>query len=217
MLAESDVTLVEQRVETGAGQDARKRRQILDGARQVFHAKGFDAASMNDIARVAGVSKGTLYVYFENKEQLFVEIIFEEKSADLWPLMEIDHENHDVSTVLNHFGQEFLKLLTRPHYVGAMRTVFSIVERMPHIGADYYSRGPEVCLGKLAAYFAAQVKAGVLEIEDCKLAAQQFMDLSQAGILRRLLFNAAPTPSEAEIAQQVSAAVKFFLKVYRPQ
>ena len=38
-------------------------------------AQGFDAASMGEIARAAGVSKGTLYVYFENKEQLFEAIV----------------------------------------------------------------------------------------------------------------------------------------------
>ena len=40
-----------------------KRRQIMDGARAVFLAQGFDAASMGEIARAAGVSKGTLYGY----------------------------------------------------------------------------------------------------------------------------------------------------------
>jgi Bacterial regulatory proteins, tetR family len=42
--------------------DGAKRRQIVEGARQVFLAQGFDAASMGSIARAAGVSKGTLYV-----------------------------------------------------------------------------------------------------------------------------------------------------------
>lgn len=197
--------------------DPRKRRQILDGASKVFHANGFDAASMNDIARVAGVSKGTLYVYFENKERLFVELIAEEKRADLWPIVSLDPEDHDIEGVLNRFGQEFLKLLTRPYYIKAMRTVFSIVERMPDIGADFYLRGPQVCMGKLAEYLEAQTRAGVVEIEDCLLAAQQFLDLSQASLLRRLLFNATPTLSESEIELQVSRAVTFFLKVYKPQ
>src|SRR5262245_59317728 len=52
-------------------QDNAKRRQIIDGAREVFLAQGFDAASMGEIARQAGVSKGTLYVYFDSKEALF--------------------------------------------------------------------------------------------------------------------------------------------------
>ena len=49
------------------GEDSAKRRQILDGARKVFLAQGFDGASMGEIAKAAGVSKGTLYVYFQNK------------------------------------------------------------------------------------------------------------------------------------------------------
>ena len=43
----------------------------MEGARQVFLSQGFDAASMGEIARRAGVSKGTLYVYFDSKERLF--------------------------------------------------------------------------------------------------------------------------------------------------
>ena len=80
-------------VELAPGQDPKKRRQILEGARKVFHDKGFDGASMNDIARVAGVSKGTLYVYFGNKERLFLDLIAEEKRADLWPIVSLDPED----------------------------------------------------------------------------------------------------------------------------
>src|ERR1700722_56529 len=56
-----------------------KRRQIMEGAWAVFMAAGFDGASMNDVARVAGVSKGTLYVYFDSKEKLFEALIREER------------------------------------------------------------------------------------------------------------------------------------------
>ena len=65
----------------GAGNDPAKRKQILDGARRVFIEMGFDAASMNDITRAAGVSKGTIYVYFANKEELFEALIEEERGA----------------------------------------------------------------------------------------------------------------------------------------
>ena len=62
-----------------AGDDPAKVRQILDGARKVFLNLGFDGASMGDIARAAGVSKGTLYVYFENKAELFSALIADER------------------------------------------------------------------------------------------------------------------------------------------
>ena len=59
-----------------AGNDgSAKRRQIVEGAREVFLSAGFDGASMNDIARASGVSKGTLYAYFDSKDELFEAII----------------------------------------------------------------------------------------------------------------------------------------------
>src|ERR1043165_9423332 len=60
-----------------AEEDSAKRRQILDGAHKVFMDLGFDGASMGEIARVAGVSKGTLYVYFTDKSQLFGAVVEE--------------------------------------------------------------------------------------------------------------------------------------------
>ncbi len=62
------------RTRLAAGQDPAKRSQILEGAQSVFLRMGFDAASMNDITREAGVSKGTIYVYFNSKEDLFVAL-----------------------------------------------------------------------------------------------------------------------------------------------
>lgn len=56
-------------------EDSSKRRQILDGASKVFLDLGFDGASMGEIARAAGVSKGTLYVYFADKNRLFEAIV----------------------------------------------------------------------------------------------------------------------------------------------
>ena len=83
-----------------AADDSAKRRQIVEGAREIFLAKGFDAASMSDIARTAGVSKGTLYVYFENKEQLFEAIVHAECLVHAEGAFALDHGNHDIEAVL---------------------------------------------------------------------------------------------------------------------
>lgn len=52
-----------------------KRRDILEAAEQVFTANGFTAAKMDDIAELAGVAKGTLYLYFDSKQDLFVSLL----------------------------------------------------------------------------------------------------------------------------------------------
>jgi AcrR family transcriptional regulator len=47
-----------------------RREQILDAAARVFTDKGTSVATVDDIAAVAGVAKGTIYLYFDSKEQL---------------------------------------------------------------------------------------------------------------------------------------------------
>jgi AcrR family transcriptional regulator len=51
--------------------------EILDAALKVFAQKGFAAARMDDIAQAAGVTKGTIYLYFENKEAVFKSLVRE--------------------------------------------------------------------------------------------------------------------------------------------
>lgn len=52
-----------------------RRNAILDGAQEVFTKMGIGKARMDDIARQSGLSKGTLYLYFENKEGLVTAIL----------------------------------------------------------------------------------------------------------------------------------------------
>src|ERR1700719_3351644 len=88
-------------------EDSSKRRQILDGARKVFMNLGFDGASMGEIARSAGVSKGTLYVYFADKSRLFEAIVEEEALDQRKVEFNVDPER-DVATTLRDFGQTSL-------------------------------------------------------------------------------------------------------------
>ncbi|MBE9202404.1 TetR/AcrR family transcriptional regulator [Synechocystis salina LEGE 06099] len=52
-----------------------KAEQILDGALKIFTTQGYAAASMDRIAKAAGVSKPTLYSYFQDKEGLFMALV----------------------------------------------------------------------------------------------------------------------------------------------
>src|SRR3954470_14093464 len=83
-----------------ADEDSVKRRQIVDAARSVFLSQGYDAASMGEIARAAGVSKGTLYVYFENKEQLFDAIVMAESCGQAETAILVDENNPDLEDAL---------------------------------------------------------------------------------------------------------------------
>jgi AcrR family transcriptional regulator len=199
----------------GEEEESAKRRQIVEGARAVFLAQGFDAASMNDIARAAGVSKGTLYVYFKHKEQLFEAIVEQECEAQAEGIFELDADDHDVEAVLKRLGSAYVKFLCRPEKASAIRTVIAIAERMPELGRKFYDSGPARGIAKLAGYIAAQVEAGVLVVEDCEIAAAQLMEACQAMLFKSMVFNFASAPSQEQIERVVRIAVRTFLAAYR--
>src|ERR1700736_6951016 len=183
-------------------EDTTKRRQILDGARKVFMDLGFDGASMGEIARFAGVSKGTLYVYFADKNRLFEAIVEEEALEQGKGAFNFDPDR-DVTTTLVEFGQAYIQLLCRPRGGSALRTVMAIAERMPEVGRRFYNNVLEKTISRLAFYLEAHVMSKDLAIDDCQLAASQFMQMCQASLFLPFIFQAAPAPSAERIAQVV--------------
>jgi AcrR family transcriptional regulator len=211
----SEQALLEQTAGTTPDEESAKRRQIIEGARAVFLAQGFDAASMNDIARAAGVSKGTLYVYFKHKEQLFEAIVDQECEAQAEGIFDLDSSDHDVETVLTRLGLAYVRFLCRPEKASAIRIVIAIADRMPELGRKFYEKGPAKGIAQLAAYIAAQVEAGVLVVEDCEIAAAQLMEACQAMIFKSMVFNFEREPSPRQIERVVRIAIAAFIAAYR--
>jgi len=208
------VAVTPNRIDVVTEEDSSKRRQILDGARKVFMDLGFDGASMNEIARSAGVSKGTLYVYFADKNRLFEAIVEDEALAQGKVLFNFD-SSRDPEITLREFGQTYMALLCRPGGGSWIRTVMAIAERMPDVGRRYYANVLEKIINRLAEYLKVHVASGDLAIDDCQLAASQFMEVCKATLFLPFVFQAAPAPSPERIAEVVDSATRMFLAAYR--
>lgn len=193
--------------------DPAKRRQIVEGACRVFLAQGYDAASMGAIAREAGVSKGTLYVYFKDKEELFDSIIDVQCRQQAELLFKLD-DGIDLATALRRLGRGYVQFLCRPNAISPLRTVIAIADRMPALGERFYRSGPARGIASLKAYLEARVAAGELHPHDCEVAAAQFMDSCVSTIFRPMLFNCAGPPNDARIEHVVYMAVDAFLAAY---
>jgi AcrR family transcriptional regulator len=195
-------------------EDSSKRRQILDGARKVFMDLGFDGASMGEIARAAQVSKGTLYVYFADKCALF-ESILEQEALQYGQVVFNFDPARDAETTLKDFGRAYIHLLCRPGGGSAIRTVMAIAERMPDVGRRYYARVLDKTINRLSDYLKIHAASGDLRIDDCDLAASQFMELCKASLFLPFVFQAAPAPSEERMTEVVDSATRMFLAAYR--
>jgi len=194
--------------------DSKKRLQILDGARKVFLSDGFDGASMNDIARVAGVSKGTLYVYFASKEVLFEELIWHDRRTQAEHMLTLDDDNHDVRAVLFKLGSTLVANLLNTDSIALLRTVIAISGKQPQIGRAFYAAGPERGVARLTRYLDSQVAAGLLDIADTRFAAMQFFELCLSGILKPILFGVEVTAGEADIRRTINGGIDVFLAAY---
>ena len=181
-----------------------KRRQILDGARTVFLSDGFDGASMNDIARVAGVSKGTLYVYFESKEELFEALIREDRKQQAERLDVRPRNGKTRANFSMAYGRRLIEMMTRPEMLAQSRMVISAIAKFPRFGQAFFEAGPLLrrCAGSRRG-FESSWRAGELEIEDVELAAQQFAELCKAGIFHRVIFCGADAVEPEEIERTV--------------
>jgi len=198
----------------GSDEDSSKRRQILDGARKVFMDLGFDGASMNEIARSAGVSKGTLYVYFADKSRLF-EAMVEDEALEKSKIAYNLDPRRDAEITLREFGQAYIGSICRAGGGSSIRTVMAIAERMPDVGRRFYENVLARTINRLADYLQAHVGPDDLAIDDCELAAAQFLQMCQATLFLPFVFQAEPAPSAERIAQVVDSATRMFLQTYR--
>jgi predicted naringenin-chalcone synthase len=87
----------------------------------------------------------------------------------------------------------------------------SAARAAPEIGKVFYETGPAFGIARLASYLRAQNAAGVLAVEDCNVAAAQFMDSCQSTLFKPLLFNFGAAPTSQQIDHVVRIAVRAFL------
>lgn len=198
-----------------SGQPANaKRHQILDGARRVFRANGFDGASMETIAREAGVSKGTLYVYFDSKEALFKALIL--KDRQLQPehcITDLD-DSAPLEDALMRLGIVYLSRMILPETISTLRMVMGASEKFPEFGALLYEEGPKKGIRHLKQFLLHRHEIGQITDCDQELAASQFLDLCISGTMRRMLLTSGSAPSQAEQQAIVASAVRVFMKSY---
>lgn len=82
-----------------------KKQMILDKARGVFASKGYDCVTMKDIVEACDISRGGLYLYFENTKDIFLEVLKKDYESDD-PFDRSIDENSTPSDILAVFFRE---------------------------------------------------------------------------------------------------------------
>jgi AcrR family transcriptional regulator len=125
--------------EAAAKRRAERRQAILDAALEEFSACGFAAARLDDVAAKARIAKGTIYLYFRDKEALFQDLIRSEMSPVVSTLEHALALDLPVRAVAEQAVEVFVREVYGTRRKDIIRLVLSEGPRFPKL-ADFYYR-----------------------------------------------------------------------------
>ncbi len=192
----------------------RKFDQVLEGARVVFMKDGFEGASVDDIAKTAGVSKATLYSYFPDKRLLFAEVAKCECHRQADTALEVVTSDSMPDEVLREAGLRMIEFFISDFGLSMFRICTAESGRFPELGKHFYESGPQLVRERLVEYFHEAIDKGQLKIDDLDLAADQFAELCKASFFPRLLCGMESSFDKSEIERVLNGAVETFMARY---
>jgi AcrR family transcriptional regulator len=163
-------------VSSRAARAAERREAIIEAALEEFVARGFAATRLDDVARRAGVAKGTIYLHFEDKEALFQELVRTALVPLIGRLAAPPSAGGSVRAALESFAQTFAQEVVATRRGDIVRLIIAEGARFPAI-ADFYYR--EVVARGMAA-MRALIELGIARGEIHQHALTKFPQLMVA-------------------------------------
>lgn len=184
--------------------------EILEAALELFAEKGFSSVRMTDVAKQAGISKGTLYLYFDSKEAIFLELV----KTVITPMVDeaengIKQFEGTATELLQQFVQRWWSKVWYSHLSAIPKLVFSEAGNFPEIG-QYYT---ENVVKRFRGLFENIIQQGITnnEFRDCdvRTASRLLMaPVIQANIWKHAL---APYDSELDPETYIQLHLEIFL------
>lgn len=200
----------------GRPKDLEKRAAILDAAKALFPARGYDGVSMDAIAQAAGVSKLTVYSHFQDKDTLFVEAV-KARCEDLLPSdLFVARFEGPIRGQLLRIARAFFSLITSEDAVNIHRMMSRQLPDDSHLPRLFWEAGPKRTTEALAAFLQAEHAAGELHIPDGALAASQFFCLLKGEHHAKLTCGCHDPLDPAAVEKHLEATVDLFLRAYGP-
>jgi AcrR family transcriptional regulator len=162
-----------------------RRAAILSAALEEFAARGFEAARLDDVARRAGIAKGTIYLYFRDKESLFQELV----RAMLSPLVGAIEAMPLGDLPLSVVTEKIFDVLVNEIYATRRKDVIRLIiaegPRFPKLAEFYYREVIDRVLPVIRARLTLAVERGELAHD----ALARFPQLLVAPALLAVLWN----------------------------
>lgn len=191
-----------------------KEAAIVAAARATFLSHGYDAASMDQIALAASVSKRTVYNRFRSKEELFAAAI-EESCRQILP---VDIAAIEASLSAEQFVSEmahaFMRGVLAPEALALRRIAAFEAGRNPSLGKVYLSHGPAYMAATFAPILERIAKREGLKIDDVETAIYQLGALISEPLYTEALLGVVPDDLDGAIDKQIESGIEAFWRIY---
>ncbi len=191
----------------------KRRRDMVEAAYSLFMEKGYASVSVDDIIRVSGGSKSSVYKYFGNKEGILKAVV-EALADDM--LREIRLEFPSGGTIreaLTRIGMVLVDLALSENAVNQHRHAVSHARAMPDVAKLWYESGPKRTFDGLTEFMEREADAGRLRMTDPARAALFFAGMIIFHDNMRMLVR-LPRSKRSVLNETVSEAVEVFLAAY---
>lgn len=198
------------------GQEDAKETAIVDAARRAFLARGFEAASMDHIALLAGVSKRTVYNRFRSKEALFAAAI-NESCRRLVPTDVEDIEAHlPAEEFIGRMARGIVRGIFTEESIALRRIATFEAGRNPALGRSFLEYGPRWLVKTCSESIARMQARGVLKAGDPELAVWQLGSLITEPLHTEILLGDPPADLDAALEAQIASGLDAFFRLYKP-
>ncbi|TCZ83126.1 TetR/AcrR family transcriptional regulator [Lysobacter sp. N42] len=199
----------------GRPKDLGKRAAILDAAKRLFTAQGYEGVSMDAIANEAGVSKLTVYSHFGDKDALFAEAVKAHCERGVPPTLLEDRPQQPVRERLTEIATAFYAMISAPEAIAGQRMLCSPQVMDTALPQLFWEAGPRRVQDGLKTLLDARVAAGDLDIPDTGLAASQFFTLLKGEPHARMVFGCGCSGDPDMTPEaHVRACIDMFLRAY---
>lgn len=194
-----------------------RNEAILSAAFDIFQEKGLHGATMLEIAKLAKVSKETLYARFDSKEGLFYALLAwgSERCA-------VDADAVDSATLwdparsLEDYGVQCLAKMMHPESIAVQRIVVGEALRMPEVARVFDEFTCGAGLANLDAIADALHEAGIVRIDDKAAFHEAFIGLLRGNLHHHVTLGVIAHPSDAEIEAYAKRATRWLLRAFAP-
>ncbi|WP_083844645.1 TetR/AcrR family transcriptional regulator [Hydrocarboniphaga effusa] len=198
----------------GRPKDQDKRLAVLESAKTLFSRDGLESTSMEAIAKLAGVSKVTLYSHFVDKDELFREAVEQVCRAHTPDTHYEFAAGQNLRERFTMIAEGFFDLIIGEDSLQLTRLMASSPERHRKLSALFWQAGPEKTIALLAKMLVAATDSGELQVTNPAEAASQFFCLIKGPYHLQMLVGAIEAVPAAERRQHIDASVDVFLRAY---